>query len=82
MFRLAPLSFALALSACVTGSKPEPVGSVTVNNVTYPIEALSDGTWRVRVDGKPVVCAHATLEACFWSARHHLTARELLDDLG
>ena len=82
MSRAFHILLALPLSACVTAPAPEPAGSVTINSQTYPLEALSDGTWRVRIDGKPVVCAHPTVEACTWSARHHLTAQELLDDLG
>ncbi|KAB2879707.1 MAG: hypothetical protein F9K34_17140 [Albidovulum sp.] len=74
---------ALLLAACVNaGPVVMPVGTVTVLTEAYPVEALADGSWRARVNGAVVPCARPDLTACYWSVRHHLQARELLDDLG
>lgn len=74
---------ALVLSACAaTAPAPVPQGEVTIGTDRWPIEALDATTWRVRVDGHPVPCAKPTAEACYWSARHHIEAQEMLDDLG
>lgn len=74
---------ALALAACVpAGPGPVPVGSVQVLGRDYPLEQLANGTWRARVDGAVVVCSRPAAEACYWSVRHHLLAKELLDDFG
>jgi hypothetical protein len=74
---------ALALAACVSaGPAPTPAGSVEFLGETYPLEVLANGTWRARVDGTVVICARPYPTACYWSVRHYLVARELLDDLG
>ena len=83
MIRLVPPGALVLLAACVqTGPSVSPVGTVEYNRTTYALEALPDGTWRTKVDGAVVLCARPTKEACLWSVRHHLTAQELLDDLG
>lgn len=75
-----PILAAMLLSACAAaGPQPVPQGEVTVGADSFPIEALDAATWRVRVDGRPVPCAKPTAEACYWSARHHLEAQEVLD---
>lgn len=83
MHRSALVSLLLAACAApVSAPAPSPLGDVQIGTDIYPIEATDAGTWRVKVDGRPVVCAKPTQEACYWSVRHHLTAQELLDDLG
>lgn len=75
----------LLLAACaqpVSAPAPSALGEVRIGADIYPIEATGAGTWRVKVDGHPVVCSKPTEEACTWSVRHYLTAQELLDDLG
>lgn len=74
---------ALSVAACApAGPDPTPAGSVEVLGRSYPLEQLANGTWRARVDGAVVVCARPAAEACYWSVRHHLLAKELLDDFG
>ncbi len=74
---------AVLLAACAaTAPAPVPKGEVTIGTESLPIEALDAATWRVRVDGHPVVCAKPTEEACYWSARHYLTSQEPPDGLG
>ncbi len=85
MFRSTALVVVTVLAACSDpGSTPapSPLGDVQVGVDIYPIEALDSGTWRVKVDGKPVICSRPTQDACYWSVRHYLTAQSLLDDLG
>ncbi len=75
-----PMLAAVLLSACTAaGPPPVPQGEVTLGADRWPIEALDAATWRVRVDGYPVRCAKPTAEACYWSARHHIEAQEMLD---
>jgi hypothetical protein len=81
MPRATPFAFLIALAACVQPA-PEPLGEVHVGADTYPITANAAGTWRVRIDGRSILCPKPTEEACFWSTRHYLTSQELLDDLG
>lgn len=85
MHRAVALAALLALAGCaapVAAPAPSPLGDVQIGTDIYPIEATADGIWRVKVDGRPVTCSKPTQEACYWSVRHHLTAQELLDDLG
>ena len=75
-----PILAAILLSACSTaGPAPVPQGEVAIGPDRWPVEALATGVWRVRVDGRPVVCAKPTAEACYWSVRPHLEAQQLPD---
>ncbi|WP_347312932.1 hypothetical protein [Defluviimonas sp. SAOS-178_SWC] len=74
-----------ALAACtapVPSPTTPPIDEIKIGPETYPIEAGDSGIWRIKIDGHPVTCAQPTRDACYWSARHYLTAQELLDDLG
>lgn len=71
---------AALLSACAASAPaPVPLGEVTIGADHWTIETVDGATWRVRVNGRPVICAKPTEEACYWSARHFLTAQDLPD---
>ncbi|MEZ5778258.1 MAG: hypothetical protein R3E44_07850 [Paracoccaceae bacterium] len=73
----------MLLAACATpGPAPETVGEVRIDAQTYPIEATANGNWRVRIENQVVACSKPDEDSCYWSARNHLNATILLDDLG